>query len=535
MTRLRAVTDANTRVATYGLPVMLATLAGLGLRMALLDSFPLREDEAIYAYWALHGWRVDPMFLDVWPDKPPLYLWLLGGAFRLFGVSEASARWLNVACSTLLIPAVAAAARRAWGPRAGAVAAVALALNPYAISFGATVFTDPLLVLAGTLALCLAVYGRAGAAGLLLGAAMMTKQQGLLFAPLVVGGLWAAVAPSGWARPALGRSLLWLCAGVGLAIAPVVYWDSLRWAVAPSPWDLSTRHYAALALLPPFEWPARAIAWSEPAWHLAGSWPAWMLAAAAVTGGLVAVCWGAAHAAGRSGGARLIAAIAAWSAGFLLLHVATTVQVWDRYLLPLAPMLALGVGWGWERLASAPVWTRRRMVVAVAGALLVWMPPALAAAAGGLPIGGDHGDYAGLPAAVDHVRTLGDGRSVLYHQALGWHYRFYLFDEMREGSVDLRWFPNTVYLADNAAKTPYPHTYLIEPDWASQPDLAAHLAMRGLALAPQGAYGHFRVWEVTHLPAGSCDWCVCRAPAAWPRIAGIDEPFTPRLLSTALP
>ncbi len=89
---------------------MLAMLAGLGLRLVLLDRYPLREDEAIYAYWALHAWGDDPIFLQVWPDKPPLYLWLLGGTFRLFGVSEASARWLNVACSTLLIPVVAATA-----------------------------------------------------------------------------------------------------------------------------------------------------------------------------------------------------------------------------------------------------------------------------------------------------------------------------------------------------------------------------------------------------------------------------------------
>ncbi len=61
---------------------------------------------------------------------------------------------------------------------AGTIAAMALALNPYAVSFGATAFTDPLLVLAGTLAMCLAVYGQAGAAGLFLGAAVMTKQQG---------------------------------------------------------------------------------------------------------------------------------------------------------------------------------------------------------------------------------------------------------------------------------------------------------------------------------------------------------------------
>ncbi len=104
------------------------------------------------------------------------------------------------------------------------------------------------------------------------------------------------------------------------------------------------------------------------------------------------------------------------------------------------------------------------------------------AAAGALPIGGDHGAYAGLPAAIEQVRTLGGEQYVLYHQALGWHYRFYLYNDLNndrnndldnalgDARVDLRWqFPSTVYLADNAAKTPYPPAYLIEPDWASLP------------------------------------------------------------------
>lgn len=511
------------RAAVYVAAALLATLAGFGLRTFLLDRFPLREDEAIYAYWALHAWRDDPMFLRVWPDKPPLYLWLLGGTLQLFGASAAGARWLNLACSTLVIPIVAATARRAWGLRAGALAAATLALNPYAISFGATAFTDPLLVLAGTLALCLAVYGRTGAAGLALGAAIMTKQQGLLFAPLVVGGLWAAAPPDGRAWSVLRRSLLRMAAGAALVIAPILYWDSLRWAVAPSPWDLARRTYAALALLPLMQWPSRVAEWGGLVWHLAGSWPAWALVAGAWLGGVLA-----GRRLGRSsGGHRLIALIAGWSAGFLLLHTATTVQAWDRYLLPLAPMLALSLGWGLARLAAVATRGPRGLAVVAAALLLVWTPPALRAAAGGIPIGGDHGAYAGLPAALDQVRSLGGERYVLYHQTLGWHYRFYLYDDVDAGRVELRWFPSTVYLAGNAAKTPYPPTYLIEPEWASLPNLATHLAMHGLALSPRGRFERFRVWEVTHLPQERCGWCVSRDPRAWPTMLAEAGPSTP--------
>ena len=78
-------------VAVLYAPAMSAlTLAAFALRLILFDRFPFREDEAAYAYWALHGWLQDPLFLEVWPDKPPIFLWLLGSAFHLFGVSEAS-------------------------------------------------------------------------------------------------------------------------------------------------------------------------------------------------------------------------------------------------------------------------------------------------------------------------------------------------------------------------------------------------------------------------------------------------------------
>ena len=69
-----------------------------------------------------------------------------------------------------------------WGRTAGVVAALLAALNPFAISFAPTVYTDALLVLAGSLALALAARGRAFWAGCWLGVAIMTKQQGLLFA-----------------------------------------------------------------------------------------------------------------------------------------------------------------------------------------------------------------------------------------------------------------------------------------------------------------------------------------------------------------
>src|SRR5262245_4580336 len=97
------------------------TLLGFALRLPLLDRFPFREDEALYSFWALYVRHSDPLFLHVWPDKPPLFLWLLAGVFELLGASQASARWLNIAISTLTIPVVASLARRIGGRRSALV------------------------------------------------------------------------------------------------------------------------------------------------------------------------------------------------------------------------------------------------------------------------------------------------------------------------------------------------------------------------------------------------------------------------------
>jgi 4-amino-4-deoxy-L-arabinose transferase-like glycosyltransferase len=480
-------------------PALLAlTLAAFALRLLLLDRFPLREDEAIYAAWARSVAR-DPWFLSVWPDKPPIYLWLQAAALGLFGPSAAAARWLGVAASTLTVPLAAATARRLWGPRAALAAGALTALNPFAIAFAPTGYTDALLVACGMAAVALAVRGRAFWAGLWLGAAVMTKQQGLLYVPLVLGLL--LVQP---ARPAAGRALARFALGASLLVVPILLWDAARWAVAPSPWDLGARNYAALTLAPVQEWPARAADWWPLLWQLA-LWRAGTRAADRESRGDNVV--------GLETRPTMQAGwlIAAWSAAFLALHLVTTVQPWDRYLLPLAPALALLGGWAISALPAPADW--RVLSAAALVALAVLLPPAWAAAQGRTPIGGDHGDLAGLDAAFAAVSDAAQGddaRAVLYHRVTGWQARFYLYGAVQAGDVELRWFPSAAYLADNAHKTPHLRKFLAEPDWNAPRDLALHLRTRGLAPVEAVRAGRFTLYELVSEPQLPCAWCVSR-------------------------
>ncbi len=384
--------QANVDMATaYRLGVASCTLLVFGLGFLLWDRFPFREDEAIYAYWALHFAHMDPWFLTVWPDKPPLFLWSLAGVFELFGPSPASARFLNMAITGLTVPVVAAIARRLWGPSAGLLAAVTFALNPFVLSFAPTAYTDPMLVLWGMVALYAALARRPFWAGMALGAAIMTKQQGVLFVPLVLGimagewrmanGKWRETnaksppipgpqSPSPDPRSPFVPFAIRHSLGLALVVLPIVLWDSQRWAVAPSPWDLAARNYGGLTLLAVDQWGARWREWGGLLWEMGGSWWVWMGVGVGVISGKAK--GNAQRAPEKAKGKRGVdrrnfaarspipdprslipnpqSLLFLWTVGFVAFHLFTTVQPWDRYLLPLAPMLALLAGWIGHRL-----------------------------------------------------------------------------------------------------------------------------------------------------------------------------------------
>ncbi|MCE7982333.1 MAG: hypothetical protein DYG89_14150 [Caldilinea sp. CFX5] len=534
---------------------------GFTLMLRLLDRFALREDEAIYSYWALHLWRIDPYFLTVWPDKPPLFLWLLAGALHLWGASQASGRLLNIMVTLLTALIVGATARRLWGRQSGWVATTLYLLNPFALSFAPTVYTDPFLVLTGQLAFFYAISGRGLGAGLWLAATIMTKQQGFFYIPLIALALWLQPGGQGKTTAAGARWLRFLL-GLLLVIAPIIYWDSTRWAVAPSPWDLSVRNYGGLELALPSQWWLRAYEWAKLLWYLTASWPVWLLLAAL----LIVTLWrrrssvlgaidlrdppspssGKVEADDRIDTTNLpgrlpcqpsdalLGWLALWCGGFLVLHIITTVQLWDRYLLPLAPPLCLLATWAFME-ACRCGWVANRINIGrkprtpwrlIAGGvgLLSLLPPALTAAHGGLPIGGDHGAYSGLTAVIARIQQETSDNAILYHQRLGWHYQFYLFDEVAAGVYDLRWYPTAAYLAANAAQSPNRARLLVLPDWAPQPDLPLHLATRRLSLQPITHVDHMTLYRIDNQPQAGCDWCRCQGLPPWPIWPHLDRP-----------
>lgn len=470
-------------------PVLVAAvlMVSMGLRLEPWGQNRFLEDEALYAAWGLQiATGADPM-LDGEPvDKPPLYPYVLAASFRLTGstqggrAAETAARLPSLLASVASVALVYALARALYPGQQDdglpALAALLLALSPFDVLFASTAFTDPLLVALGLGALLAAARGRAGTAGLLAGLAAATKQQGLLFLPLVVA--------AGALGPGLRRGgLLRLGLGFALVAAAVLGWDAAR-VQRPGFWQQSLIAYGGLAPVPGEALAERGAAWLQ----LVGSfWTSpWVNGIAAA----VLAAWIILAAAGRAPRpTRMDTVLGLFFLGYLALHWLLTFQVWDRYLLPLVPLAALLVARGVvtlaRSLARAPGADRRGVgragVVAAGLAFAVGLAgPLVQATNSGLPVGGDHGAYDGIDALAAAIRAEAPAGSVLYHHWLGYHYRFYLHG----APLRLHWYPDVQDLVHDATVYRREQRYIAFPSFRDGSAAAEALQAAGMELLP---------------------------------------------------
>ncbi len=452
-------------------------LMGTAARLPPLITNRFHQDEAIYSYWGrLIASGQDPLLLTYPVDKPPLMPYLVALTFRIFGTSEVSARLPGVAASVLTIVLTYHLARRVYGTGPALVAATFMALSPFNILFAPTAFTDPLLVMWVVAALWCAAGGRWFWGGVLLGLAMATKQQGALFAPLIVAGGLGLRGQSSKFR--VWRELAVFGAGFALPMAVVTCWDTQRWQVQPSYFEKGLTSYGALRLVPFAEWGERF-----------GEWLGWLryVTASPVLNlvlliGVPLPLWTARREVRTSPAARFDFILAGFVFLYLLAHWLLTFNVWDRYLLGLVPLLAMLLG----RVVWLAVRQMRRAgsppyrIIAVALAVILLARPAWLAAHSDYPVGGDHWAYAGIDAVAGYLRTEMPPGAVLYHRYLGWHYLFYLFD----APVNLRWYNSPSRLAEDARQMDGVPRYVVLPGWEPRLPVQAALRRMGLALHP---------------------------------------------------
>ena len=508
------------RSAAQHIILIAILLMGLALRLAPWGQSRFLEDEALYAYWGLQIATGADSMLDEEPvDKPPLHPYLLALSFLLSappsaaGIGaghETAARLPSLLASVTAILLVYALGRALFDDRrVGLLAALLLALSPFDLLFASTAFTDPLMTALVMGALLGATTDHLGAAGLLIGLATATKQQGLFFLPLVVAVATLSPHSAGRRSPGLGsasgakashpaatdgsrdapaRQILgllkglwdqpWVRFAVGFAliVASVLWWDAAR-LQRPGFLEQSFISYGGLGPAQPGTLGERAIEWLR----LTGAfWSQWfrVLSACAL------ILWGIGGLRGWwPGWSRLDLALVLFVVAYLFLHWLVGFQVWDRYLLALLPLVGLLVARALVSLGAAIASAPGRRIYATGLTLVLaamLLGPLLQATHSELPIGGDHGAYDGIDHLATTMRTQAPPGSVLYHYWLGYHYRLYLYD----APLRLHWYPDLEDLTHDAYVYRREPRYIAFPSFRDSAPVEAALVAAGIGLEP---------------------------------------------------
>jgi 4-amino-4-deoxy-L-arabinose transferase-like glycosyltransferase len=289
-------------------------------------------------------------------DKPPLFYWLVAGSYRLFGVSEASARLVPALAVHATILLVYLLGRRSLGGRAAFRAALLLTLAPGFVSVARLLVLDGLLTLWATLAVLAAfeaVRGGRFAWGWWLTATLACALGVLTKGPVAV----VLLLPPLW----LHRRL---CGGVGVPWRAWLLFAVVLLAVNV-PW------YAALCLRVPrfayyFFWEHHVVRFLTPFAHEQGVFYYGPILLGGLLPGTL-LLWPFAKFLLGHDAARLRAPELGYvllAGGWCVLFFTLSACKLPTYVLPALPMLALALGYF---LAHGP-WRRARALVPVGSA-----------------------------------------------------------------------------------------------------------------------------------------------------------------------
>ncbi|MCB0164539.1 MAG: glycosyltransferase family 39 protein [Anaerolineae bacterium] len=488
--------------------VGLAVLGALLLPLNLLTSQPFHHDEALYATWVVTLATGDDPWLSATPiDKPPLFLLLVAGAFRLLGITETTARLPSLLATAAIILLIYQLGCKLYNEATGVLAAWLTVLSPFTILFAPTALTDPTLValvLAGCLA---AAHGRAGWAAISAALAIATKQQGIFFVPLIAGCLFATKwqsdritgnnvagtgqrpdqAPTSYVQLA-ASFLLFLC----LTLLPFIAWDLSR--SQPSAFfQQSLNNYGGLAFdLSGFN--ERWYGFVELLQYGTGSLT---LNIIFLTGLPLLIIYNFYDTYTTRKTIRLTSAhrshlpfdllLVLFGIAFLWLHTLFSFQIWDRYLLGLIPLLALLLArilllpWTWVKnyVLTTPSPRRRwgQLIFGVGIAILLAASlarPVQDAVLGRYPLGSHSQAVTGIEQIVAYLQGHVGADTTLYHHWLGTYWRFYL----RGYPYDLQFWNTPAQLSAKAK----PGHLIAFPAWRSDTEARLALFEAGLGL-----------------------------------------------------
>ncbi|MCB9452308.1 MAG: glycosyltransferase family 39 protein [Anaerolineaceae bacterium] len=512
--------DSATR---YALPLLIMLFVA-GLRFhALGQDTRFHPDEALFATFARQAAVNGDWLLLGNLDKPPLTIYANALSMMFTGVTtlpdgvltldahrgEFSARLPGTLASILLVAVMYALARRLYpGERPYVMPLVAMllmALSPYAIAFSATAFTDGLMLLAITLALWQGAKGQWGWAGLWLAVGFGCKQQALFYVPLV---LLLLVRRSRTGRHSyvagFRRFVLPLVAGIVL----LVIWDAAR-GQDTNLWALAVANNDPGRLVQPDELLPRLSVWLDYAGVMAGTpfVTATLVGLAVVA--LLARFRRKDESIPRLPAHRTDAILLLYVVAYSLLHWLVAFNLYDRYLLPLLPLvvllLARGVTWlvpVFAKITDTNAFTGRPRRVAptiylFAGICLLMLAlfllPAWDASEGRVPVGGDRGEHAGIDALADYINDK-PVATVIYDHWLGWELGYYMGAWTNKRRV---YYPTPEALVRDALQLPESEPrYFPAPNDAPVTPWLRALREAGFEVDVDARIGHYTVYAL---------------------------------------
>jgi 4-amino-4-deoxy-L-arabinose transferase-like glycosyltransferase len=386
-------------------------LLGVALRITMLSQdVRFHPDEALYATFARRISAGDWLLSDAPLDKPPLALALTGLSFTLFGTSEFAARLPSLAASLLSIATLYGLAKRCYGSRVALLAALLLALCPLDLAFAATNFMDPVLTFWLLLAFLAVAHDRWNIAGVASAAALATKQNALGAFPIIVlFGLCANAVP-GWRWRRYAARIIRLMLPILVGCLLLALWSTAR-AAPIDFWMLGAINNDPGRLIRANEVIPRLVRWLTLLGNVTGFAPLLLLAFIPAAIPLFS------HS--RKRGELLDTVLFIGLCGTLLGYWLIAFNTYDRYLLPLAPLLLILVARG---ALYSELRLGRGMPILV---VLLMLPFTTAALRGQLDVGGDHGLHTGIDQLAATLNALPAGVRI-YDFSLDWELGYYL-------------------------------------------------------------------------------------------------------------
>lgn len=373
VSRLR--TDTLVRVQPV-LPFVLPAALFLGTRLALLRRFPPFLDESLYATWALrvHD-SVNDRFVALAYGKLPLLSWL-GAGLVFAGVEPLDAvRLVSIGAGALSLVVVGLLAAQLGGKAEAVAAAAVYLVLPFAFVHDVIGVMEPLVTALLVLALYLQIrlaqqprWTTAFLLGLTMGAGVLTKETGKVALVL----LPASLLVFDWQRDGLvRRALTWAgCVATALALTGISYLV----LTLSDYWDDYPKSRQSLGTFRTFgDGVSHPLRWLEAEWS---PYRTEFLGYTTIPL-LLAVLAGIAFALRRR--TRLASVYLLWVLVLVTIDVLFLPNAFVRYLVPLAPLLAVFGGCGilWSGQAIARALRRPQQLWPITAASLVLLSTAL--------------------------------------------------------------------------------------------------------------------------------------------------------------